>query len=74
MSVKVRFSHITELINALVIILMERQSQIGNVLIADSIDMLDVVSFREVNGGTDLVWWWLNCRGGYQVGRGENKF
>jgi hypothetical protein len=74
MSVEVWFSHVTELINALGIILMERHSQIVNVLIADSIDMLDVVSFRAVNCGTDLVWWWLNCRGGYQLGRGENKF
>jgi hypothetical protein len=43
---------------------MERHSQISNVLIAESIDMLDVVSFGAVNCGTDLVWWWLNCRGG----------
>jgi hypothetical protein len=43
-------------------------------LIAESIDMLDVVYFGAVNCGTDLVRWWLNCRGGYQLERGVKKF
>ena len=43
MSVKVWFSHVTELINALGVILMERHIKIATVSIADSIDMLDVL-------------------------------
>jgi hypothetical protein len=74
MSAKVWFLHVTELIKALGVILMERQSQIANVLIANSIDMLDDVSFRAVKYSTDLVGWWLNCRGGYQLGGGEKSF
>jgi hypothetical protein len=34
---------------------MERHSQTANILIANSIDMLDVLSFRAVNCGTDLA-------------------
>jgi hypothetical protein len=71
---KIWFSYVAELINALGIILMARHGQIANVLIADSIDMLDDVSFTAVNCGTDLVWWWLNFRGGYQLGREKTSF
>jgi hypothetical protein len=45
-------------------------NQIGHVLHANSIDILDVLSLRAGDCGTDLVWWWLSFVGGCQYVKG----